>query len=89
MKCTRLEEEKKILTLKYEEETTEVTSKSVNQLKTLREQFESDRLDLRMTIDKLQKEKVDLQAEIGQLLRDRRTFVTELYQKDPRLAKLY
>jgi hypothetical protein len=49
-------------------------------MKSLREQFEYDRCELRMTIEKLQGHKVELQAEVGQLLRDRRIQATEFYQ---------
>jgi chromosome segregation ATPase len=64
LKNTKLEEENKLLIRKYEEEITEQTSKSASQLKSLREQFESDRCELRMTIEKLQSQKVDLQVMI-------------------------
>jgi hypothetical protein len=62
LKNTKLDEENKLLTRKYEEEMTEQTSKATSQLKSLREQFESDRCELRMTIEKLQSQKVDLQV---------------------------
>ena len=74
---------------KTDSEMSELQSRATSQLRTIREQFDSDRLSLRMTVDKITKEKVDLQAEVGQLLRDRRTAVSEMYQRDPRLDKFY
>lgn len=57
---------------KSEEQLTETLLKSKNQMKVIREEFEQERNDYRTEIDALRKGKVDLQAEIGQLLRDRR-----------------
>lgn len=53
----------------------------------MREQFEADRCDLRISLDKAQRHKIDLQAEVGQLLRDRRVQASEFFQRDPRLNK--
>jgi hypothetical protein len=72
LRCTRLEDEIRQSRITHDEENTEVRSKALSQLTALRSQFESDRLELKQAIDKLQKEKIDLQSEIGQLLRDRR-----------------
>jgi membrane protease subunit (stomatin/prohibitin family) len=71
LQLVRLQEEMQTIVTNNNEEISELQSRATSQMKTIREQFESDRLALRMTIDKITKEKIDLQAEVGQLLRDR------------------
>ena len=66
--------------LALDEDGIEVRNRSNAQLKILREQFERDRLEFKISLDKLQKEKLDLQTECGQLLRDRRAFTLDQYR---------
>lgn len=70
----------KLLRLTSDEDGIEVRNRSIAQLKALREQFERDRLEFKISLDKLQKEKLGLQIEVGQLLRDRRNFSLEQYR---------
>ncbi|KAJ3351155.1 hypothetical protein HDU91_006159, partial [Kappamyces sp. JEL0680] len=87
LKSTRGEDESRRQQERFDEERTNLSAKTLSQLKCLREQFESDRLELNTTIDRLQKDKMALQSEVGQLLRDRRSFASSHFQRDPRLAK--
>lgn len=79
-KVADLESDNRMMITKYEDESIDVRSRALSQLKETREQFEKDRIEAKMTIDKLTREKVDLQTEIGSLLRDRRSFTLEMYR---------
>lgn len=57
----------------HEERNTELMLKSKEQLRSVREQFDVERAGLASQIELLRSSKIELQAEIGQLLRDRRT----------------
>jgi hypothetical protein len=80
IKLSKAVEELRTQRLALEEDGIELRNRSNAHLKVLREQFEKDRLEFKISLDKLQKEKLDLQAEVGQLLRDRRTFTLDQYR---------
>eukprot|EP00842_Homolaphlyctis_polyrhiza_P000392 jgi/Hompol1/1353/HPOL_001714-RA len=61
-----------------DEEIAELASKSASQMRTIREQFETERYGLQMQIDSLTKSKIELQVEIGHLSRERRAATFEL-----------
>ncbi|KAI8911825.1 hypothetical protein EDD86DRAFT_269547 [Gorgonomyces haynaldii] len=58
----------------HEEALTALTIKSKEQLVTIREQFDLERQGLQIQIEQLRQSKVELQAEVGQLLRTRRLY---------------
>ncbi|KAI8901664.1 hypothetical protein BC833DRAFT_562314 [Globomyces pollinis-pini] len=87
LKCNSLEDEKRAIVSKYEENETDLLEKYNYKHRELRERFDDERCQLRCQIDNLQKEKVDLQAEIGQCLRDRRSYTNAYYKGSAPLSK--
>ena len=61
-----------------DEQIAEIIQKSNSQLKALREQYTSDKSRFSVEIDELKKSKIELQVEIGHLLRDKRRVEFEL-----------
>ncbi|KAJ3052717.1 hypothetical protein HK097_005809 [Rhizophlyctis rosea] len=61
-----------------EEEIVDLTMKSNEQIKSLREQYDNDRMRLQQKVDELSNSKVELQVEIGRLMRDKRAAEFEL-----------
>ena len=79
LRNTELEEDLRISKNRYESEVADIMETAAAKIKRMRETFEADRCEFRIKVDKLQQQKVDLQSEIGQLLRDKRTTQSEFY----------
>ncbi|KAJ3316060.1 Protein O-linked-mannose beta-1,4-N-acetylglucosaminyltransferase 2 [Boothiomyces sp. JEL0838] len=84
----RLENDKKRLIDETELKQFELLNRTNLQIKEIRENYESDKYDLRIAYDKLQEKNIELQAEIGQLIRDRRAATNSYYQRDPRINNI-
>jgi hypothetical protein len=56
----------------HEEKLAEIVVKSKDQLRKVREEYDAERSGLAMQVELLQNAKLGLQAEIGQLIRDRK-----------------
>ncbi|KAL2911766.1 hypothetical protein HK105_208769 [Polyrhizophydium stewartii] len=61
-----------------DEQLAEVSARSQQQLKALREQFDGERHGLQMQLDEIKKAKIELQVEVGQLSRERRAATLDL-----------
>ncbi|KAJ3276860.1 hypothetical protein HDV01_002915 [Terramyces sp. JEL0728] len=81
----KLENDKKHLVDEMELKQYELLNRTNLQIKDIRENYEADKYDMRIANDKLQEKNIELQAEIGQLIRDRRAVTNSYYQRDPRL----
>ncbi|KAJ3271651.1 hypothetical protein HK104_004651, partial [Borealophlyctis nickersoniae] len=68
----RVEETLGRVVRKKEGEVAEVLCKSNKQIKSLREHYDAERTKLQSRIDELESAKIELQVEIGQLMRDKR-----------------
>lgn len=73
-----LEDRLKFNALKKDEEINEIIKRSNEEIRSIREQYDSDRKRLQQEIDKSKQSNIDLQCEIGLLLREKRAIEFEL-----------
>ncbi|KAI9145530.1 hypothetical protein BKA69DRAFT_439585 [Paraphysoderma sedebokerense] len=73
-----LEDRLKFNELKKDEEINEIIKRSNEEIRSIREQYDSDRKRLQQEIDKSKQSNIDLQCEIGLLLREKRAIEFEL-----------
>ncbi|KAI8926949.1 hypothetical protein BC831DRAFT_454449 [Entophlyctis helioformis] len=73
-----LDENQRRMQREKDEEIADLMTRSKAQMKTMREQFETERHGLQCQVDEMQKAKIELQIEVGHLTRDRRSATMEL-----------
>ena len=79
--CTELQEDLRISKNRYEKEISDITEATNTKIKRMRDSFEAEKNDMRLRYDRLQQQKIDLQGEIGHLLRDKRATQSEYYSR--------